>query len=81
MPVVKEHQARHSLPLIVPVILPSYGERASEMLLTQLTENYKATVILNDVSEQTKDLTHRRLGMPSDVRQVYLGFSLDFLAA
>lgn len=46
----KEHQSRHSLPLIVPVILPSYGERASEVLIAQLTKNYKATVVLSDVS-------------------------------
>lgn len=47
---LKEHQNHHSLPLIMPVILPSYGERASEMLITQLTKNYKATVMLSDVS-------------------------------
>ena len=47
---LKEHQTYHSLPLIMPIILPSYGERASEMLITQLTKNYKATVMLNDVS-------------------------------
>jgi len=33
----------------MPVILPSYGERASEVLIAQLTKNYKATVMLNDV--------------------------------
>ncbi|CAF3411085.1 unnamed protein product [Rotaria socialis] len=43
-----EHQSRHSLPLIMPVILPSYGERASEVLIAQLTKNYKATVMLSD---------------------------------
>jgi hypothetical protein len=35
----------------MPVILPSYGERASEVLIAQLTKNYKATVVLSDVSE------------------------------
>jgi hypothetical protein len=35
----------------MPVILPSYGERASEVLIAQLTKNYKATVMLSDVSE------------------------------
>jgi len=34
----------------MPVILPSYGERASEVLIAQLTKNYKATVMLSDVS-------------------------------
>ncbi|CAF0739737.1 unnamed protein product [Rotaria sp. Silwood1] len=43
-----EHQNRYSLPLIMPVILPSYGERASEVLIAQLTKNYKATVMLSD---------------------------------
>ncbi len=47
---MKEHQNRLSLPLIMPVILPSYGERASEVLIAQLTKNYKATVMLSDVS-------------------------------
>lgn len=47
---LQEHQSLHSLPLIVPVILPSYGERASEVLIAQLTKNYKATVVLSDVS-------------------------------
>ena len=37
----------------MPVILPSYGERASEVLIAQLTKNYKATVMLSDVSELT----------------------------
>ncbi len=48
---MKEHQNRHSLPLIMPVILPSYGERASEVLIAQLTKNYKVTIMLSDVSE------------------------------
>ncbi|CAF4173810.1 unnamed protein product [Rotaria sp. Silwood2] len=43
-----EHQNRYSLPLIMPVILPSYGERASEVLIAQLTKNYKATIMLSD---------------------------------
>ena len=46
-----ERQSHQSLPLIVPVILPSYGERASEVLIAQLTKNYKATVVLSDVSD------------------------------
>jgi hypothetical protein len=33
----------------MPVILPSYGERASEALIEKLTKNYKTTVMLNDV--------------------------------
>ena len=49
---LQEHQSLHSLPLIVPVILPSYGERASEVLIAQLTKNYKATVVLSDVSDR-----------------------------
>jgi hypothetical protein len=48
---LKEHESRHSLPLIMPVILPSYGERASEVLITKLTKKFKATIILSDVSE------------------------------
>ncbi len=48
---LKEHETRHSLPLIMPVILPSYGERASEVLIEQLTKNYKATVMLSDVRD------------------------------
>ncbi|UJR33441.1 hypothetical protein I4U23_020886 [Adineta vaga] len=43
-----EHESRYSLPLIMPVILPSYGERASEALITKLTKKYKATIILNE---------------------------------
>jgi hypothetical protein len=35
----------------MPVILPSYGERASEVLIAQLTKNYKATVMLSDVNK------------------------------
>jgi hypothetical protein len=35
----------------MPVILPSYGERASEVLIAQLTKNYKVTIMLSDVSE------------------------------
>ena len=35
----------------MPIILPSYGERASEVLIAQLTKNYKATIMLSDVNK------------------------------
>lgn len=39
----------------MPVILPSYGERASEVLIAQLTKNYKATVMLSDVRRKKRE--------------------------
>ncbi|CAF0728494.1 unnamed protein product [Adineta ricciae] len=43
-----EHDSSHNLPLIMPVILPSYGERASEALIEKLTKKYKATILLSE---------------------------------
>ena len=45
----QEHDSSHNLPLIIPVILPSYGERASEALIEKLTKKYKATILLSEV--------------------------------